>query len=116
MWIRVLLLIGLASIGYFAFLRRHRMPLHIMLIMAFLASAAGMVIFPDVTNWAAARVGVGRGADLVTYVVEVSLLFIVIHYYSKFVLLQQQLTTLTRELAFVKRELEVTGGSEPADG
>lgn len=109
MWIRILLLAGLAAIGYFAFLRRRRMPVHIVLILTFLAAASAMVVFPDVTNWAAARVGVGRGADLVTYLVQISLLFIVIHYYSKFVLLQQQLVTLTREVAYLRRALESAG-------
>jgi len=115
MWIRLLLLAGLALTGYSAFVRRRRMPVHIMLIMMFLAAAAGMVVFPDVTNWAAARLGVGRGVDLVTYLVEVSLLFIVLHYYSKFVLLQQQLTTLTRELTFLRQDLDQLRGPKAGE-
>jgi small membrane protein len=106
MIIRVLLLLGLAAIGWFVFLRRNRLPLHIMTVFALLAVAAVAVVFPDVTQRAAELVGVGRGTDLVLYLSVVGMSFVLIHYYSKFVELQRKLTDMTREVAILRAELE----------
>ena len=106
MLIRLLLLTALAAIGYVVFLRRHRLPVHIVLVMSLLLLAALAVVFPDMTTVVANRLGVGRGADLINYLVEVGLLFIVLHYYTKFVELQEQLTLLVREIATLRATLE----------
>ncbi len=106
MIIRILLLAGLAAIGWFVFLRRNRLPLHIMTVFVLLAGGALAVLFPDITSQIAQFVGVGRGADLVTYVALVAILFVLVHYYSRFVELQQQVTQLTREIAIMRAEVE----------
>ena len=78
--------------------------------MLFLLLGAGAiaVIFPETTQDAAELVGVGRGADLVTYVAIVAVMFVLLHYYTKFIELQRQLTQVTRELAILRAELERT--------
>ena len=48
----------------------------------------------------------GTGADLVTYLFEVAAAFVLIHYYTKFVELQKQVTDLTREMAILRSEAE----------
>lgn len=106
MIIRVLLLAGLAAIGWLVFLRRNRLPFHIMLVFLLLAAGAAAVVFPDATTLIAHAVGVGRGADLITYVLEVAVMFVLVHYYTKFVELQRQITQLTRELAILRAEGE----------
>lgn len=106
MLIRIILLAALALIGYFAFLRRNAFPFHVVVVFAVLAGAGVLVIFPGVAVDLAAFVGVGRGVDLVTYLVEVALLFVVVHYFTKFVDLQRQITVLARELALLKAEIE----------
>jgi len=106
MIIRVLLLAGLASIGWLVFLRRNRLPIHIVVVLALLSAGAWAVLFPEQTNQVAHYVGVGRGVDLITYIFEVAALFVLIHYYTKFVELQRQITDLTRELAILRAELE----------
>jgi hypothetical protein len=106
MIIRVLLLVGLAAIGYSIFLRRNRLPFHIMTVFLLIGAAAVAIIFPDVTQSAADLVGVGRGADLVTYLSIVAVMFVLLHYYTKFVELQRQLTEVTRELAILRAEVE----------
>ncbi|HEX4452151.1 MAG TPA: DUF2304 domain-containing protein [Kofleriaceae bacterium] len=113
MIIRVLLLIGLAAIGWFVFLRRNRLPLHIVTVFALLAVAAVAVVSPDLTQRAAELVGVGRGTDLVLYLSVVSMSFILIHYYSKFVELQRKLTDMTREVAILRAELERVAPPRP---
>lgn len=106
MIIRVGLLLGLAVTALYVIRRRHRFPGHLILVLAILGLAAAAVLFPDITQLAAGWAGVGRGADLVNYLVEMSLLFIVIHYYTKFVRVDEGLTTIIRELALLRAELE----------
>jgi hypothetical protein len=43
---------------------------------------------------------------LVLYLSVVSMSFVLIHYYSKFVELQRKLTDMTREVAILRAELE----------
>jgi hypothetical protein len=104
--IRVIMLSGLAAIGYLVFLRRNRLPFHIVTVFVLLAAGAAAVLFPGATDDIAHYVGVGRGVDLITYILEIAVMFVLIHYYTKFVELQHQLTQLTREMAIMKAELE----------
>lgn len=104
MIIRALLLAGLAAIGWFVFLRRNRMPFHIVTVFALLGAGAVAVIAPETTDQVAQLVGVGRGADLIVYLSIVAILFVLIHYYTKFVELQRNITQLTRELAILRAE------------
>jgi hypothetical protein len=106
MIIRILLLSGLAAIGWLVFLRRTRLPFHIVIVFAVLAVAGLAVIFPDLTAEAAQLVGVGRGVDLVTYLVEIGTLFVLMHYYTKFVELERRMTELVREVAILRAELD----------
>jgi hypothetical protein len=107
MIVRALLLAGLAAIGWLVFLRRNRLPFHILVMFALLAVGAAAVVAPeqalnDIAHW----FGVGRGADLITYLFEVGAAFLLLHYYTKFVELQRKLTELTREMAILKAEVE----------
>lgn len=106
MIIRILLLSGLAAIGWLVFLRRTRLPFHIVTVFGVLAVAAIAVIFPDITAQAAQLVGVGRGVDLVTYLVEVGTLFVLLHYYTKFVEVERRQTELVREIAILRAEVD----------
>lgn len=112
--IRVVMLAALAAIGYLVFVRRNRLPFHIMTVFALLAAGAAAVLFPGATDDVAHYVGVGRGVDLITYILEVAVLFVLIHYYTKFVELQRQVTALTRELAILRAEVDRVAPAEPA--
>lgn len=114
MIIRVLLLLGLAASGWFIFLKRNRLPFHIVTVFGLLGVGAVAVLAPDTTDQVAHWVGVGRGADLITYLAIVSVLFVLIHYYTKFVDLQSKLTTLTRELAIIRGEAEAASKQQRA--
>lgn len=106
MIIRILLLLGLGAIGWFVFLRRNRLPVHIMTVFALIGVGAVAVVFPATTDDAAHLVGVGRGADLVTYIAIVAVMFVLLHYYTKFVDLQRQLTQVAREVAILRAEID----------
>jgi hypothetical protein len=106
MIIRILMLSGLAAIGWLVFLRRNKLPIHIVIVFGLLAAGAWAVIFPERTDVIANYVGVGRGVDLITYIFEVAGLFTLVHYYTKFVELQRQLTNLTREMAILRADMD----------
>jgi len=107
MIIRLLLLAGLAAIGWLVFLRRNRLPFHIVTMFLLLGVGAAAVLAPEQTlDDIAHAVGVGRGVDLITYLLEVAVLFVLTHYYTKFVEIQRQVTQLTRELAILRAEVD----------
>lgn len=114
MIIRALLLLGIALIGHFVFLRRTRMPIHIVLLFGMLGLGAVATIFPNLSNIAAQAVGVGRGADLVSYVLDLVFLFTLLFYYTKFVELEQKVAVLVRESAILTARLEETGQKQAA--
>ena len=115
MIIRALLLCGLAATGWLVFIRRNKLPFHIVLVFGLLALGAAAVLAPEKTlDDIAGAFGVGRGVDLITYLFEVSVLFVLLHYYAKFVELQRQVTELTRELAILRAEQERTAAAAPA--
>lgn len=104
MIIRVLLLFGLAAIAYLAFLRRNRLPIHILLIFGMLSLGAFFTLFPDYANVSARFVGVGRGADLISYVLDLVFLFTLLFYYTKFVEIERAMTAMVRELAILRAQ------------
>lgn len=114
MIIRVILLSALAAIGWFVFLKRNRLPFHIVIVFGMLAAGGAAVIFPEETDVIANWVGIGRGVDLIGYVVDVTVLFVLLHYFTKFVELERQVTTLTRELAILRTEVERVAPPERA--
>jgi hypothetical protein len=113
MIIRILLLLGLGATGWLIFLRRNKLPFHIMTVFLLLAAGGAAVLFPGLADDAAHLVGVGRGADLVIYLSVTAVMFVLIHYYTKFVTMQQQVTELTRELAILRSELERSSALPP---
>ena len=62
----------LAILAAYALSQRRRAPVVGVLIFCSAITGIGLVLFPEVTNYVAHRVGLGRGADLIFY------LFIVI--------------------------------------
>ena len=107
MIIRALFLAGLVAIGWLVFMRRNRLPFHIVFIFLLLGVGAAAVLAPEQTlDDIAHTFGVGRGVDLITYLFEAAAAFVLLHYYTKFVDLQRQLTTVTRELAILKAEVD----------
>lgn len=72
-------------------------------LTAILWLAAGVTIFqPEVTNRFARFVGIGRGADLVLYLVTLSFLASLVYFYHKFRTLNSNVTEIVRFLAIQK--------------
>ena len=67
--------------------------------------AAGITILqPEVTNTVARFLGIGRGADLVLYVVSLSFLVSLVYFYHKYRQLNSDLTEIVRSLAIQDAE------------
>jgi hypothetical protein len=110
---RVLLLLVLLGTGYYAFLRKNRLPVHLVLVLALLGTGALLVVFPDLSNDVAHRFGLWRGADLVTYLLEVLLLFVVLYYAVRFSEVESNMTVLVRKIALLEAELRDARSQQP---
>jgi hypothetical protein len=74
--------------------------------------AASVAIYrPELVSLVAGKLGIGRGADLVSYATALGLLGICFYFYSRYTLLQQQLTDLVRHIALQ----DAKRGKEPDD-
>ena len=71
------------------------------LILLAVLSALGMlaVLVPEWTTLAANAVGVGRGADLLIYLLITTLAFVILMVYTRVRLLQGQVTRLARAIS-----------------
>lgn len=77
--------------------------------IAFLLFSLDAVLRPNDTTWLAHRVGVGRGADLLLYLLIVAFAFFAINTFLRFRALERRFTDLTRAIA-------LRDAQEPASG
>lgn len=103
---RGILIALLVAIGWFVFLKRNRLPFHIVTMFAMLVAGAVAIVLIEETDQFAQAVGVGTGADLIVYLLLVVILFVLLHYFAKFAEMEARVTELTRELAIVRAEVE----------
>jgi hypothetical protein len=109
--IKYILLIGLAGVGFYAF-RVTSSSTHLAIRrlagLLVLALGAVSVVFPNVTAWAASKVGVTRGADLVFYTLTVASLFVWSSVYARLQHLEDKYGALVRHLAIMDARREVS--------
>ncbi|WP_082177067.1 DUF2304 domain-containing protein [Arsenicicoccus sp. oral taxon 190] len=88
-------------------------------LMAFAAFAVFSILYPRVWTWVARQVGVGRGTDLVLYVLVIGFLGYMVSTQLRFRELEVRLTRLSRRIALdeaLQRHPEVaSGGSRQPD-
>ena len=97
--IKIILIIGLALLAVLCVLIiRNRLATRLF-FMGQLVVGAVLVLFPGLANRAAALVGVGRGADLLLYLLVLAAYAGGLLTLAKFRRLERQLTILTRQLA-----------------
>lgn len=100
--IKVILLVGI--IGITVLLTRstagaRHQAVRRLLLVGFVLLAAVAIIFPPLLTQVAGIVGVGRGADLLLYVLTITFLGYVAASYRRMRQLEQQNTVLARQLA-----------------
>ena len=102
MWIKILLFLGLAMIAVIG-LRSPRGARHTALrriaLIVFVGLAGLSVLFPVIWNAAAQAVGVGRGTDLILYILIVAFLLYIETSYLRSRKLEDDITSLARRIA-----------------
>jgi small membrane protein len=108
MWIQLILL-AVIAVALIMFVRRWygvRMQAGKRIaFFAFLALNAWAVVRPNDVTWVANRLGVGRGADLVLYLLVAGFALATLNTYLRFRELDRRFTDLTRTLAIREAEL-----------
>lgn len=114
--IKILLLVGLVIVALSALRNRNSMRFKAwkkLMLVGFAAIAVVFVVSPGVSDRVAQSVGVGRGADLLLYLLLVTFLFVSVNTYLKFRDYDDQITLLARRLA-IEEALRRHGGSPPS--
>lgn len=100
--IKIVLLTAIAVVGLFA-LRGSTKAMHRVLwrgyVVAILVAAVLGVLFPGALTWIAHKVGVGRGADLLLYVLVVTFMLVSVILFRRLAALERKYIVLTRALA-----------------
>ncbi len=71
-------------------------------LMFWLSVWAGMIVvvfFPNITEYVAAILGIGRGIDVIVYVSIAMIFYLIFRLYIKIVDLEREITLLVRELS-----------------
>ena len=102
--IQILLIIVAAAtliiyLGYFRSVLRDRL-----IAFGLFASVATAVLFPEYTTTIANAVGVGRGTDLILYLLVVGSVFAVVMMTSRLMSIENTLTELVRQLAIMNAD------------
>lgn len=100
--IKVLLLIAIVVVGLLAF-RGSQKPIHKVLWRAYvllvLAAAVLAVLFPNALTLVANTVGVGRGADLLLYILAVTFMLVTVVIFRRIAALERLHTEVIRRQA-----------------
>ena len=102
--IKILLTTGVAFIAVYFFLRLRNSIFDILILMLLIIAAVVFILFPDITNSIANKLGVGRGADLVFYTSILIFWFVILKLYSKIRKLEQTHTEIIRKEAIREAE------------
>ena len=70
-----------------------------LILVALVALAIVSILYPELTTRVANLVGVGRGTDLLLYILTAVFLYVVVGFYLKFRDVERQLTILARRYA-----------------
>lgn len=80
-----------------------------LILVALVLVAIASILRPELTTRVANLVGVGRGADLLLYVLTAVFLYVVVGFYLKFRDVERQVTVLARRLALDEARLRQEG-------
>jgi hypothetical protein len=107
--ILVFQIIAVAAVGLVAFFilrgggARHQAIRRILLLL-FVVAAGVSVFFPQVLTWLANLVGIGRGTDLLLYVLVIAFLGFAATTFRRSRQLEDQITELSRRIALLGAE------------
>jgi hypothetical protein len=105
--IKILLLTGIAVVGYFA-VRGSRRALHRAVwrggVVVALVAAVVSVVFPNALTWVAHKVGVGRGADLLLYLLTIAFMLVSVVLFRRLADLERKYVALARAAAILQAD------------
>ncbi len=102
--IQILLLTGILFVAFYFVIRLRKRLLDLVLMFIMSAAAIVFVIWPDLTNTIAKKLGVGRGADLIFYISIILFWFVVLRLYVRIRKLEQTFTEMIRKNAIEQAE------------
>ena len=115
MTIKVVLLLALAGAGLMV-VRGNPSSLNVLMRRSMtiitIALGAFAVLFPDAVTAVAKLVGVGRGTDLLLYVLALAFLFLALALYMRLAAMQDRNVTLVRHLALLEARFDELAGAE----
>ena len=97
--IQVLLISGVALIFIYYIFQLRSAFIDLLALVVFAVCAIFFIVFPEYTNDVAARLGVGRGADLLFYVCILLFLFVILKLFARIRRLENMITGLVRQQA-----------------
>lgn len=118
--IKLVLLAAIAVVGLFA-LRGSTRAMHRVLwrgyVVVILVAAGLGVLFPGALTWIAHKLGVGRGADLLLYVLVVTFMLVSVILFRRLAALERKYVVLSRALAIQEARTDGVEGtpSEPGN-
>lgn len=95
--IQLLLIFGVSILAIYYVIRLRKTILDLSLIIILMAIAVTFILWPDLTNKIANKLGVGRGADLLYYVCILLFSFALMKLFARIRRLEQQFTRMIRE-------------------
>jgi hypothetical protein len=110
--IQILLIIGTVGILFVLLQKRAAARTRAwkrLIMVALVAVAIASILNPELTTKAANMVGVGRGTDLLLYVLTAVFIYVVVGFYLKFRDVERQVTVLARRLALDEARLRQQG-------
>lgn len=112
MAIRVILIGGLVILTLVCLLALKSRLATRLFVAAQLLLGIGLVLFPETTNRLAALVGVGRGADLLFYIMVLVGYAVALVVLAKFRRIERQITELARQVALQNAKLPCASARE----
>ena len=109
MWIKVLLIAAVLVVAFFlvrSTTDTKNVALRRLLLLVFVVLAVISIIFPDITGIIARWLGVGRGTDLLLYLLVIAFLSYTVVSYRKLNLLEYRIADLARELTIARSHPE----------
>jgi hypothetical protein len=116
--IKILLLAALAVVGYYA-VKGSRRALHRVVwrgfVMAAVVAGVAAVIYPNGLTKVAVAVGVGRGTDLLLYIMVVTFMLVSVVLFRRLNDLERRYVTLARAVAIAEAtQAHTDGAASPA--
>lgn len=118
MVIKTVLIAAVLVIAYFLIKstsNTKNVALRRLLLVVFVILALLSILFPDTTTTVAHWVGVGRGADLILYLLVIAFLSYAVVSYRRMNIFENRITDLARELAIARSQPQGSQFEPPHD-